>query len=176
MPQAEFCDFLDVGAGDLSVSDHGYVGGGPPAPIVGDTSSFPSDAELARTLAAAAGRATLSTLTAAGFPFGSVVSIVVTDTGEPAMCISALAEHHQRPPRPRASVLIAESVPDGADPLAAARVTFVGTLVHHVEPPAALRERYLERHPTAAGYIGYSDFWWWSLVPESVRHVAGSGT
>ena len=68
-------------------------GGGPPPPIAGDAASFPSDAELARTLAASAGRATLSTLTADGYPFGSIVSIVVNDDGEPLMCISSLAEH-----------------------------------------------------------------------------------
>ena len=83
------------------------------------------------------GRATLSTLTADGFPFGSVVSIVVNDDGEPVMCISALAEHTINARRDRrASVLIAEPVPEGADPLAAARLTLVGTLVQHAEVPA----------------------------------------
>ena len=160
----------------MSVNDHGYVGGGPPAPIAGDTASLPSDAELARTLAAGAGRGALSTLTEDGFPFGSVVSIVVTDTGDPAMCISALAEHTINARRdPRASVLIAEPVPEGSDPLAAARLTLIGNLVQHDSPPGDVRDRYLERHPRAAGYIGYSDFSWWTLVPSSVRYVGGFG-
>ena len=158
------------------MSDHGYVGGGPPAPIAGDAATFPSDAEFARTLAAAAGRGTLSTLTADGFPFGSVVSIVVNSDGEPVMCISALAEHTINARRDgRASVLIADPVPEGADPLAAARLTLIGTLVQHAEPPDDARDRYLERHPGAAGYIGYSDFSWWTLVPSSVRYVGGFG-
>ena len=160
----------------MSVSDHGYVGGGPPAPIAGDTSSFPSDAEFARTLAAAAGRGTLSTLTADGFPFGSVVSIVVNAEGEPVMCISALAEHTINARRDsRASVLIAEPVAEGDDPLAAARLTLIGTLVEHDDAPGDVRDRYIERHPGAAGYIGYSDFSWWTLVPSSVRYVGGFG-
>ena len=72
-------------------------------------------------------------------------------------------------------MLIAEAVPEGADPLAAARLTLVGTLVHHAEVQAELGDRYLERHPGAAGYIGYSDFSWWSLDPASVRYVGGFG-
>jgi putative heme iron utilization protein len=157
------------------VSDHGYSGGGPPPPIAGDAASFPSDAELARTLAATAGRAALSTLTADGTPFGSVVSIVVDEHGQPVMCISALAEHTINARRDRrASVLIAEPVAEGDDPLAAARLTLIGKLVEHDEAPGDVRARYLDRHPSA-GYIDYSDFSWWSLVPSSVRYVGGFG-
>ena len=157
------------------MSDHGYVGGGPPAPVSGDTASFPSDAELARTLAAGAGRGTLSTLTEDGYPFGSVVSIVVDDEGQPVMCISALAEHTINARRDqRASVLVAEPVPEAADPLAAARLTLIGELIEQ-DTPGDIRDRYLERHPRAAGYIGYSDFSWWTLVPSSVRYVGGFG-
>ena len=44
-------------------------GGGEAAPpIAGDPSTFPKDAELARTLVAATTRATLSTITEDGFP------------------------------------------------------------------------------------------------------------
>ena len=121
-------------------TDHGYVGGGPPPPVAGDPSTFPSDAELARTLAAGAGRATLATLTAEGFPFGSVVSIVVTDAGEPVVCISELAEHTINARRDgRASVLVAEPVADEADPLAAARLTLVGTLLPSDDVPRRSR-------------------------------------
>jgi putative heme iron utilization protein len=71
--------------------------------------------------------------------------------------------------------LIAEHVADGDDPLAAARLTLIGTLVEHDEAPGDVRDRYVERHPGAAGYIGYSDFSWWTLVPSSVRYVGGFG-
>ena len=102
--------------------------GGPA--IAGDVSSFPRDAEYARTLVASQRRGQLATLTADGFPFGSVVSYVDDAVGQPVVCISALAEHTINATRdPRASLLVATHVPDGDDPLAAARVTLVGTLV-----------------------------------------------
>ena len=105
-----------------------HAEGGPA--IAGDVSSFPHDAEYARTLVAAQRRGHLATLTADGFPFGSVVSYVDDAVGRPVVCISAMAEHTINAKRdPRASLLVATHVPDGDDPLAAARVTLVGTLV-----------------------------------------------
>jgi putative heme iron utilization protein len=158
------------------MTDHGYTSGGPPAGIAGDTSSFPTDAEYARSLAHAQGRASMSTLTAEGYPFGSVVSYVCTALGEPVVCISAMAEHTINARRDtRASVLIAEPVPAGADPLASARLTLVGDLVEYESVPDELRAAFLERHPSARYYVDYTDFSWWRLVPTSVRFVGGFG-
>ena len=72
-------------------SEHGGGRRGPA--IAGDPQSFPSDAELARTLTAGQRQATLCTLTADGYPYGSVVSYAVDDTGAPLLLISELAEH-----------------------------------------------------------------------------------
>ena len=72
-------------------SEHGGGGAGPA--IAGDPTSFPSDAELARTLTAGQRQATLCTLTADGYPYGSVVSYAVDDAGAPLLLISELAEH-----------------------------------------------------------------------------------
>ena len=63
----------------MSAQDHG--GGRPGPPIAGDPHSFPTDAELARTLVAAQRRATLCTLTAKGYPYGSAVSHAVDEQG-----------------------------------------------------------------------------------------------
>ena len=71
--------------------EHGGGQAGPP--IAGDPSSFPIDAELSRTLVAANRMATLSTLTAAGYPYGSVVSYAADDVGQPIVLISEMAEH-----------------------------------------------------------------------------------
>jgi putative heme iron utilization protein len=101
-----------------------HADGGPG--IVGDVSSFPHDAEYARTLVASQRRGHLATLTGDGFPFGSIVSYVDDDRGRPVVCISSMAEHTINATRdPRASLLVATSVPEGDDPLAAARVTLV---------------------------------------------------
>jgi heme iron utilization protein len=158
------------------VADHGYVKGGPPPAPVGDLQSYPTDAEYARTLGTAEGRAALSTLTADGFPMGSVVHFVLDDVGAPVVCISELAEHTINARRdPKASVLIAETTAPAVDPLAAARLTLIGSLVELSEVPAALRQRYLDLHPSARFYIDYSDFSWWKLVPHAARYVGGFG-
>ncbi|MEM7287708.1 MAG: pyridoxamine 5'-phosphate oxidase family protein, partial [Actinomycetota bacterium] len=67
-------------------TSHGGGEAGPP--IAGDPSTFPSDAELSRTLVAANRIASLSTLTAEGYPYGSVVSYAADDDGAPVVLIS----------------------------------------------------------------------------------------
>ena len=158
------------------MSDHGYTSGGPPPGIAGDLASFPSDAEYARSLAHAQGRASMSTLTGEGYPFGSIVSYVCTSLGEPVVCISSMAEHTINARRDRrASVLIAESVEPGADPLASARLTVVGDLFEYKTVPAELRAAFLDRHPNARFYVDYTDFSWWRLAPTAIRFVGGFG-
>jgi putative heme iron utilization protein len=151
-----------------------HAEGGPA--IAGDVSSFPHDAEYARTLVAAQRRGHLATLTADGFPFGSVVSYVDDASGRPVVCISAMAEHTINAKRdPRASLLVATDVPDGDDPLAAARVTLVGTLVPFESVERLLRDQYLAAHPGAGFYVDFPDFSWWRLEPSAVRYVGGFG-
>jgi heme iron utilization protein len=151
-----------------------HAEGGPA--IAGDVSSFPHDAEYARTLVAAQRRGHLATLTADGYPFGSVVSYVDDAQGRPVVCISSMAEHTINAKRdPRASLLVATPVPDGDDPLAAARVTLVGTLVPFETVEKDVRDQYLAVHPGAAFYVDFPDFSWWRLEPKSVRYVGGFG-
>ena len=154
-------------------SQHGGGESGPP--IAGDPSSFPPDAELARTLAAAQTRATLSTLTADGYPYGSAVSYAVDETGAPILLISDMAEHtvNARGDE-RASLLVAADTPDGADPLSTARMTLVGRL-QLLDDPGARRERYLEVHPYASYYADFTDFGFWRLDVEQCRFVGGFG-
>ena len=91
----------------------------------------PSHAERCRTLVHGERRGALSTVAAdpAGYPFGSVVSFGLADDGDPLFFVSLMAEHTQNALRdPRASLLVTEPVPDGADPLASGRVTLLGLL------------------------------------------------
>src|SRR5215203_6996501 len=84
----------------------------------------PSHAERCRTLVASATRGALSTLAAdpAGYPYGSVASYGLDDRGNPLFFVSLMAEHTQNAMGdPRASLLVTEPVPDGADPLASGR-------------------------------------------------------
>jgi putative heme iron utilization protein len=153
--------------------EHG--GGEAGAPIAGDPSSFPHDAELARTLVAGGGRATLSTLTAKGYPYGSAVSYSVDEVGAPVLLMSEMAEHTVNARGDaKASLLVAAETPEGADPLSTARLTLVGRL-EHVEQPDDLRDGYLEVHPHAAYYADFTDFGFWRLEVEELRFVGGFG-
>lgn len=146
--------------------------GGPPPPE-------PSHAERCRTLVASTSRGALSTLATApaGYPYGSVASYGLDDLGNPLFFVSLMAEHTQNAIRDaRASLLVTEPVPDGADPLASGRVTLLGLLssVGEDERPA-VRDRYLAANPTSAYYIDFGDFTFYRLAVESIRYVGGYG-
>ncbi|MEM8923443.1 MAG: DUF2470 domain-containing protein [Actinomycetota bacterium] len=163
----------DTTSTDERPSEHGGGEAGPP--IAGDPSSFPSDAELARTLLGRQTRATLSTLTAEGYPYGSVVSYAVADGGAPVVLVSDMAEHTVNARRDqRASMLIAEPETGAGDPLSAARCTLVGRM-ELLEEPGEVREQYLEVHPYAGYYVDFTDFGFWRLNVEQCRYVGGFG-
>jgi putative heme iron utilization protein len=154
-------------------TEHG--GGEASAPIAGDPSTFPDDAQLARTLVHGGGRATLSTLTPKDYPYGSAVSFSVDDDGNPVVLVSEMAEHTVNMRHsPKASLLVAAETPEGQDPLSTARLTLVGQ-VEHVEEPGSLKTGYLEAHPHAAYYADFTDFGFWRLVVEELRFVGGFG-
>jgi putative heme iron utilization protein len=126
-------------------------------------------------------RGSLSTVAAdpaAGYPFGSVVSYGLTDDGDPLLFVSLMAEHTQNSLRdPRASLLVTEPVPDGADPRASGRVTLLGMLrpIDDDGEREVARARYLEANPAAAYYIDFGDFTFLRLSVEHVRYVGGYG-
>ena len=139
----------------------------------------PSHAERARTLVAGASRGTLSTLAGdpAGYPFGSVATYALDDDGSPLFFVSLMAEHTQNAERDRrASLLVAEAVGEGDDPLAAGRVTLLGDMARVPDAAApAVRERYLAANPTSAYYIDFGDFAFYRLAVRAVRYVGGYG-
>src|SRR4051794_27640247 len=150
-------------------------GDAEPAEPPGARPPEPTHAERCRTLVAAEARGALSTLTAdpAGYPYGSVASYGLDDTGNPLFFVSLMAEHTQNALRdPRASLLVAEPVPDAADPLASGRVTLLGQLLPvHDDERSTARDRYLAANPAAAYYIDFGDFTFLRLDVESLRYV-----
>jgi putative heme iron utilization protein len=125
---------------------------------------------------ASASRGTLSTLAVdpPGYPYGSVATYGLDDEGNPLFFVSLMAEHTQNAIHdPRASLLVAEPVPEGADPLAGGRVTLLGRL-SEVDRQEA-QERYLAANPAAAYYIEFGDFVFYRLDVESIRYVGGYG-
>ncbi|MGH2719148.1 MAG: HugZ family protein, partial [Actinomycetota bacterium] len=149
---------------------------GPPAPERPPPPE-PSHAERARTLVTGQSRGALSTigLSPAGTPFGSVVTYGLDPTGQPWFFVSTMAEHTRNlAADPRASLLVVEPTPAGADPLASGRVTLLGQ-VEPVTDPAeqvAARSGYLAANP-AAFYVDYGDFRCLRLVLSDVRYVGG---
>lgn len=157
----------------------GAEGGSPEGGPTGPPPPEPSHAERCRTLVAAGARGTLCTLAASpeGYPFGSVATYALDDDGNPLFFVSLMAEHTQNALRdPRASLLVAEPVPDGADPLASGRVTLLGDLTE-VGPDdrQAVRDRYLAANPTASYYIDFGDFTFFRLAVRDLRYVGGYG-
>ncbi len=139
----------------------------------------PTHAERCRTLVAAAGRGSLSTLAIdpAGYPYGSVASFALDQRGNPIFFVSLMAEHTQNAlADPRASLLVTEPVPDGADPLASGRATLMGRMVPVPDDEReATRELYLAANPSASYYIDFGDFTFFRLDVESIRYVGGYG-
>ena len=144
-----------------------------------DHAREPTHAERCKTLVASETRGALSTIAAQpeGYPYGSVASYGLDARGNPLLFVSTMAEHTQNALRdPRASLLVAEPVPDGADPLASGRVTLMGEM-RAVDPSDRdlARERYLDANPAAAYYIEFGDFDFYRLTVQSIRYVGGYG-
>lgn len=139
----------------------------------------PTHAERARTLVAGQSRGALSTLAVspAGTPFGSVVTYGLDAGGRPCFFVSTMAEHTRNiDADPRASLLVVEDTPDGADPLASGRVTLLGTAEEVADPDerAGARDAYLRANP-AAFYVDYGDFRCLRLAISDIRYVGGFG-
>jgi putative heme iron utilization protein len=144
----------------------------PPAPE-------PNHAERARTLIASQTRGALSTiaLEPAGTPFGSVVTFGLDASGRPSFFVSTMAEHTRNlDADSRASLLVVEDTPPGADPLASGRVTLLGVAneVTDADERAAARAGYLEANP-GAFYVDYGDFKCLRLEVSAIRYVGGFG-
>jgi hypothetical protein len=161
-------------------SNHLYPAGQPRVSrVVGGELPRASAADAARTLAATNTAGTLSTLSVdpAGYPFGSVVSFTVDADGDPLFVISRLAVHTTNVlADQRASLLVAEAVDAGIDPLARSRVTLLGDVA---SVPSAEQETAVEavawRVPGVAGYASYGDFACYRLRVRTVRWVGGFG-
>ncbi|HAF68246.1 MAG TPA: hypothetical protein DCL16_03900 [Acidimicrobiaceae bacterium] len=141
----------------------------------GDTHSFPSDAELSRSLMVTSATGVLSTLTSEGYPYGSLVSHLADSAGNPVILISDLAEHTKNARSDnRASLLVDTAHTSEGDPLVGARLTLIGQL-RLLEGESELEDRYLTKHPYSADYANFKDFNFWKLDVERCRFVGGFG-
>jgi heme iron utilization protein len=107
------------------------------------------------------------------FPFASLVNVATAPDGSPILLLSRLAAHTRNlDTDPRLSLLLAQT--GAGDPLAHPRVTIMGTGECVIDPAgrAAVRARFLARHPESALYADFADFSFWRVVMEQA-HLNG---
>ena len=149
-----------------------------PSPMTDATTGDPDSAydalaqakELLRSVRAGA----LATLVPGNaFPFASLVNVATAPDGSPILLLSRLAAHTRHlASDPRLSLLLVQT--GAGDPLAHPRVTIMGTGECVIDPDgrAALKARFLARHPESALYADFADFSFWRVVMEQA-HLNG---
>ena len=131
----------------------------------------------ARKLLRAASSATLATTMAGADgaqPFASLATPAFLPDLTALLLLSDLSEHTRHLKAEPRCALLAQGAPDGANPQTAPRVTLTGLAepVPAVEV-AALKPRWLARHPYAALYADFGDFHLWRVVPVAALLVGG---
>ncbi|MGK7867514.1 HugZ family protein [Falsiroseomonas sp. E2-1-a20] len=131
----------------------------------------------ARQLLRASSSATLATATAGpdgAQPFASLVTPAFLPDLTALLLLSDLSEHTRHLKTEPRCALMAQGAPDGANPQTAPRVTLTG-LAEPVPAAevAALKPRWLARHPYAALYADFGDFHLWRVTPVAALLVGG---
>ncbi len=126
--------------------------------------------ELLRTVRAGA----LATMAPGNaFPFASLVNVATAPDGSPILLLSRLAAHTRHlAADPRLSLLLAQT--GAGDPLAHPRVTIMGRAECVTDPDgrAALKARFLAKHPHSTLYADFADFAFWRVAMDEV-HLNG---
>jgi heme iron utilization protein len=107
-----------------------------------------------------------------GQPFATLVNVASAADGSPILLLSELAAHRRNiAADPRLSLLFC--APGRGDPLAHPRLTIIGLAARaDNEHRAALRRRFLARHPKSALYADFPDFAFFRVEMESA-HLNG---
>ncbi|MFA5121435.1 HugZ family protein [Zavarzinia sp.] len=131
-------------------------------------------ATLARHLVRRAATAALAVrLPPDGHPYASLVLTALDHAGRPLLFISRLAEHTKALEADPAAALLFDDTAGLEARLTGARATLVGRAAKVDD--AALKDRFVARHPEAAMYRDFPDFAVWRLEVERVHLVAGFG-
>jgi len=109
-------------------------------------------------------------------PFCSLVNLATMPDASPILLISRLAEHTKNI-LIRNAVSLMVSAQDAGDPLAAPRISLVGTaeLVAEETARATARRRYLAAHPSSEVFVDFGDFAFYRIAIERAHLVAGFG-
>ncbi len=135
----------------------------------------PSQADAARTLLETATRGILATIAATdGYPYASVVELAADADGEIILLLSDLAEHTRNlTADDRVSVVVNEHDVHG-EVLALGRATYKGR-VERLQKKDAVRELYLQKHPSSSKWVDFGDFAFYRIAVEAVRYIGGFG-
>jgi putative heme iron utilization protein len=127
----------------------------------------------ARGLIRGAASATLAS-SAGGQPFASLVTPAPAPDLSPLLWLSTLSEHTRHlAAEPRCALLFVGAA-EGVNPQTAPRVTVTGLAEPVPEDAvAALKARWLARHPYAALYADFADFGLWRVRIGGALHVGG---
>jgi putative heme iron utilization protein len=107
-----------------------------------------------------------------GGPYCSLINVATAADGAPLLLISQLAVHTRNIlADPRVSIMLDER--KAGDPLEGARIMLMGSVVATDEPEAS--RRYLDRHPSAAGFARFKDFAFYRMDIDAAHLVAGFG-
>lgn len=137
---------------------------------------FDAVAEAKQLLRTARWAALATLVPNAGYPFATLVNIATTPDGSPILLLSQLSAHRRHiAADPRISLLF--YIPGRGDPLALPRLTILGQAKQENDPQqrAALRARFLARHPKSALYADFPDFAFFRVAMENVHLNGGFG-
>jgi hypothetical protein len=110
------------------------------------------------------------------FPFASLVNVATAPDGSPILLLSRLAAHTRHlASDPRLSLLLVQT--GAGDPLAHPRVTIMGSgeCVSDPDGRAALKARFLAKHPQSALYADFGDFAFWHVAMDEAHLIGGFG-
>jgi putative heme iron utilization protein len=108
-----------------------------------------------------------------GAPYVSLVLVAFDADGSPLLLLSRLAQHTKNLLADPQVSLLFDGTAGLEDPLTGPRLTVLGRAAVHPDPKAL--ERYVDRHPSAAAYAGFSDFRLYKVAVTRAHYVAGFG-
>lgn len=113
-----------------------------------------------------------------GFPFGSVTPYSLTETYNPLIFISNIAQHTKNIIKDnRVSLIILENLQDGSeDPQKHGRASILGRATPlETTGNEAKYQRYFQRFPESEGYQNTHGFQLYEITPVRIRFIGGFG-
>jgi len=117
--------------------------------------------------------ATLSTrlANADGWPYGSLVTVAIDNDVSPLLLFSTLADHTRNLAVDGRASLLFEQASRHGNPQRGSRVTILGNIRRTNKPEHG--RRFLDIHPEAEMYAGFSDFSFFRMNIERAHWVGG---